>query len=90
MNALVTRVRRVYRMERGGVLLKEGQTVLRLDNRNDTNDPRLKQRRFDQIKHDPGFELHKLDITDHQLTMRVVIYFFTPLATPGLCEQSNR
>jgi nucleoside-diphosphate-sugar epimerase len=45
-------------------LLKEGHTVLGVDNLNDAYDVRLKEWRLGQVSNNPDFEFRKLDITD--------------------------
>ena len=45
-------------------LLIEGHTVVGVDNLNDAYDPRLKHWRLAQLEGKPGFEFHRLDITD--------------------------
>lgn len=45
-------------------LLADGQRVVGLDNLNDAYDIRLKQWRLAQLEGRPGFEFHRLDITD--------------------------
>jgi nucleoside-diphosphate-sugar epimerase len=47
-------------------LLADGHTVIGVDNLNDAYDVRLKQWRLAQIQDKPGFEFHRLDITDRQ------------------------
>jgi nucleoside-diphosphate-sugar epimerase len=45
-------------------LLIEGHTVVGIDNLNDAYDARLKHWRLAQLEGKPGFEFHRLDITD--------------------------
>ena len=45
-------------------LLKEGHTVIGVDNLNDAYDVRLKKWRLDQLLKHPNFTFHHLDITD--------------------------
>jgi nucleoside-diphosphate-sugar epimerase len=47
-----------------GLLLADGHTVVGVDNLNDAYDVRLKQWRLAQLEGRPGFEFHRLDITD--------------------------
>jgi len=53
------------------LLLAEGHTVLGLDNMNNAYDIHLKQWRLAQLNGRPGFEFHRLDITNRQ-KMRVL------------------
>lgn len=46
------------------LLLSEGHTVVGEDNMNNTYDVRLKDWRFAQLIHRPGFEFHKFDILE--------------------------
>lgn len=45
-------------------LLAQGHSVVGIDNVNDSYDIRLKQWRLSQLDGKPGFEFHRLDITD--------------------------
>lgn len=47
-------------------LLADGHTVVGIDNLNDAYDVRLKHWRLAQLEDKPGFEFHRLDITDRQ------------------------
>jgi len=47
-------------------LLEEGHTVVGVNNMNDAYDVRLKQWRLAQLEGRPGFEFHRLDITDRK------------------------
>jgi UDP-glucuronate 4-epimerase len=47
-------------------LLRDGHTVVGVDNLNHAYDVRLKQWRLAQLEGKPGFAFHKLDITDHK------------------------
>lgn len=47
-------------------LLADGHTVVGIDNLNDAYDVRLKHWRLAQLEGKPGFEFHRLDITDRQ------------------------
>jgi len=51
-------------------LLADGQTVVGVDNLNDAYDVRLKQWRLAQLEGRPGFEFHRLDITDRPALAR--------------------
>ena len=46
------------------LLLKDGHTVLGVDNFNDAYDVRMKQWRLQQLEGTPGFQFHQLDICD--------------------------
>jgi nucleoside-diphosphate-sugar epimerase len=46
------------------LLLDDGHTVVGVDNLNDAYDVRLKEYRLARLKSRPGFEFHKLDISD--------------------------
>jgi len=59
-------------------LLADGHTVVGVDNLNDAYDVRLKHWRLDQIKNQPNFHFHKLDICDHSALVR------STLDVPGL------
>lgn len=45
-------------------LLKDGHTVVGIDNMNDAYDPRMKEYRLRKMQAMPGFTFHKLDISD--------------------------
>ena len=45
-------------------LIKDGHTVVGIDNLNDAYDPRMKEYRLQKIEAMPGFTFHKLDISD--------------------------
>jgi len=47
-------------------LLDQGHTVVGVDNVNDAYDVRMKEWRLAQIEGQPGFEFHRLDITDRE------------------------
>jgi UDP-glucuronate 4-epimerase len=47
-------------------LLDQGHTVVGVDNVNDAYDVRIKEWRLAQIEGQPGFEFHRLDITDRE------------------------
>jgi len=47
-------------------LLQDGRTVVGVDNLNDAYDVRLKHWRLAQLEGRPGFEFHRLDITNRQ------------------------
>jgi len=48
------------------LLLADGHTLVGVDNMNDAYDVRLKQWRLAQLMGRPGFEFHRLDITNRQ------------------------
>ena len=45
-------------------LLRDGHTVVGIDNMNDAYDPRMKEYRLRKMQAMPGFTFHKLDISD--------------------------
>jgi UDP-glucuronate 4-epimerase len=45
-------------------LIKDGHTVVGIDNINDAYDPRMKEYRLQKMQAMPGFTFHKLDISD--------------------------
>jgi UDP-glucuronate 4-epimerase len=47
-------------------LLREGHSVIGVDNLNDAYDVRLKEWRLEQLDGHPNFSFHRLDITDHE------------------------
>lgn len=48
-------------------LLKDGHTVVGIDNMNDAYDPRMKEYRLRKMQTMPGFTFHKLDISDRSI-----------------------
>ena len=48
-------------------LLKDGHTVVGIDNMNDAYDPRMKEYRLRKMHTMPGFTFHKLDISDKSI-----------------------
>jgi UDP-glucuronate 4-epimerase len=52
------------------LLLAHGHAVVGVDNLNDAYDVRLKQWRLAQLEGKPGFEFHRLDITDRSALAR--------------------
>jgi nucleoside-diphosphate-sugar epimerase len=46
------------------LLLKDGHTVVGIDNLNDAYDPRMKQYRLKRLQSTEGFSFHQLDISD--------------------------
>lgn len=53
------------------LLLREGHSVVGVDNLNDAYDVRLKEWRLGQLEGRPGFEFHRLDITDRVTLQRL-------------------
>jgi UDP-glucuronate 4-epimerase len=49
------------------LLLKDGHTVVGIDNMNDAYDPRMKEYRLRKLQAIPGFTFHKLDISDKSI-----------------------
>jgi nucleoside-diphosphate-sugar epimerase len=47
------------------LLLAQGHKITGIDNLNDAYDVRIKDYRLDQLRSVPGFDFHKLDISDH-------------------------
>jgi nucleoside-diphosphate-sugar epimerase len=54
-------------------LLADGHTVVGVDNLNDAYDVRLKHWRLAQLEGKPGFEFHRLDITDREALRRLFV-----------------
>ena len=73
MNVLVTGCAGFIGSKVTEALLKDGHTVLGIDNLNTAYDPRLKKWRLDQIKDHKDFEFHKIDITDHSALSQLFI-----------------
>src|SRR5687767_9358110 len=48
-------------------LIKDGHTVVGIDNMNDAYDPRMKEYRLQKMQAIPGFTFHKLDISDKSI-----------------------
>ena len=48
-------------------LIKDGHTVVGIDNINDAYDPRMKEYRLQKMQAMPGFTFHKLDISDKSI-----------------------
>jgi len=59
---LVTGVAGFIASKTADFLLKDGHTVVGVDNMNDYSDVRLKQHRLDLLKNESNFEFHQLDI----------------------------
>ncbi len=66
MSILVTGCAGFIGQKVSSLLLQQGHTVLGVDNLNTTYDVRLKQWRLRQLKADPQFSFHYLDITDRR------------------------
>jgi len=49
------------------LLIKEGHTVLGVDNMNNAYDPRMKEYRLRKLEATPGFTFYKLDISDRSI-----------------------
>jgi UDP-glucuronate 4-epimerase len=49
------------------LLMKDGHTVVGIDNMNDAYDPRMKEHRLRKLQALPGFTFHKLDISDKSI-----------------------
>jgi len=54
-------------------LLADGPTVVGVDNLNDAYDVRIKHWRLAQLEGKPGFEFHRLDITDREALRRLFV-----------------
>src|SRR6266511_1918931 len=49
------------------LLIKDGHTVVGIDNMNDAYDPRIKEYRLGKLQAMPGFTFHKLDISNKSI-----------------------
>ena len=49
------------------LLIKDGHTVVGIDNLNDAYDPRMKEFRLKRLRAMPGFTFHQLDISDKSI-----------------------
>jgi nucleoside-diphosphate-sugar epimerase len=49
------------------LLLKDGHTVVGIDNLNEAYDPRIKEYRLQRLQSIPGFTFHKMDISDKSI-----------------------
>jgi UDP-glucuronate 4-epimerase len=49
------------------LLIKDGHTVIGIDNMNDSYDPRIKEYRLGKLQEMPGFTFYKLDISDKSI-----------------------
>ena len=63
MNILVTGCAGFIGSKVSELLLKEGHTVIGVDNLNQAYDPRLKEWRLKQLQSYPLFQFHSLDIS---------------------------
>jgi UDP-glucuronate 4-epimerase len=66
MNILLTGCAGFIGQKVSSLLLQEGHTVIGVDNLNTAYDVRLKRWRLQQLKADPKFSFHYLDITDRK------------------------
>ena len=58
------------------LLIKEGHTVLGVDNMNNAYDPRMKEYRLRKLEAMPGFTFYKLDISDRSIIDQLKGYKF--------------
>jgi len=72
MNILVTGCAGFIGWKVSELLLDKGQTVVGVDNMNDAYDVRLKEWRLSQIRDNPNFAFHQVDITDRDALSQVV------------------
>lgn len=61
------------------LLIKDGHTVIGIDNMNDAYDLRMKEYRLGKLQAMPGFTFHKLDISDKSIIDRLKGYEFEGL-----------
>ena len=61
------------------LLIKDGHTVIGIDNMNDAYDLRMKEYRLGKLQAMPGFTFHKLDISDKSIIDRLQGYEFEGL-----------
>ena len=66
-NYLVTGVAGFIGARTTELLIKDGHTVLGIDNMNNAYDPRIKEYRLRKLQALPGFIFHKLDISDRSI-----------------------
>jgi nucleoside-diphosphate-sugar epimerase len=71
MNVLVTGCAGFIGCKVSEILLDAGHTVVGVDNLNDAYDVRLKKWRLSQIKGNPGFTFHQVDIVDRQQVAKI-------------------
>ena len=70
------------------LLLKDGHTVVGIDNLNDAYDVRLKKWRLQQLEKESGFQFHELDICN-QSTLREVFSANIPDAVINLAARAG-
>ena len=58
------------------LLIKDGHTVLGVDNMNNAYDPRMKEYRLQKLQSMPGFTFYKLDISDKSIIDQLKGYKF--------------
>jgi nucleoside-diphosphate-sugar epimerase len=58
------------------LLIKDGHTVVGIDNMNDAYDPRMKEYRLRKMQEMPGFTFYKLDISDKAIIDRFKVETF--------------
>ncbi len=73
MSVLVTGCAGFIGCQVSGALLGEGKAVVGVDNINDAYDVRLKEWRLSQIRDNPNFSFHQLDITDQAAVRQVFV-----------------
>ena len=61
------------------LLIKDGHTVIGIDNMNDAYDLRMKEYRLGKLQAMPGFTFHKLDVSDKSIIDRLKGYEFEGL-----------
>lgn len=66
-NYLVTGVAGFIGARTSELLIKDGHTVVGVDNMNDAYDPRIKEYRLRRLQAMPGFVFHKLDISNKSI-----------------------
>jgi nucleoside-diphosphate-sugar epimerase len=66
-NYLVTGVAGFIGARTSELLIKDGHTVVGVDNMNDAYDPRIKEYRLRRLQAMPGFIFHKLDISNKSI-----------------------
>jgi nucleoside-diphosphate-sugar epimerase len=66
-NYLVTGVAGFIGARTSELLIKDGHTVIGVDNMNDAYDPRIKEYRLRRLQAMPGFIFHKLDISNKSI-----------------------
>ena len=69
-NYLVTGVAGFIGARTAELLIKDGHTVVGIDNMNDAYDPRMKEYRLRKMQEMPGFTFYKLDISDKAIIDR--------------------